>query len=92
MWLFKNVFNPDSGERACVVFKHGAGDKIRVRVYNRRGAFIKDLIEETAGQAGLEQIYWDGTNDKGKKVVSGIYLILIQTSSYTATEKVAVIH
>jgi flagellar hook assembly protein FlgD len=92
VWLFRNVFNPDNGERAGAVFRHGDGDKIRVRIFNKRAAFIKELARETTGPAGLQQVYWDGTNDRGAKVVSGIYIMLVETSTYKITEKIGVVH
>jgi hypothetical protein len=91
VWCYKNVFNPDRGERCGVVFRHKAGNKIHVKVYNKRAACIKDLVEETAGSDGLQQLYWDGTNDKGEKVVSAIYLIVVDTGSYKTIVKVALI-
>jgi hypothetical protein len=90
--LFRNIINPEKGERTRMIFTRYSGYKITIKIYNKRGALIKDLYEAENVLPGRQEVSWDGKNDKGEKVVSGIYFILIDGGSYKATEKVAVIH
>jgi flagellar hook assembly protein FlgD len=47
-----------------------------LRVYNSAGELVKTLWYETAADAPKDiTVEWDGTNDKGQKVASGVYIL-----------------
>jgi flagellar hook assembly protein FlgD len=74
------------------MFTGYSGQKIKIKVYNKTGVLIRNLYEEQAVTSGRLEVEWDGKNDKGENVVSGMYIMLIDGGSYKAKEKVAVIH
>ncbi|MCX8092691.1 MAG: glycosyl hydrolase family 8 [Candidatus Goldbacteria bacterium] len=90
--VFKNVIKPDNAERSRIVFKiYGGGDH-KVNVFNRNGVLIKKLFDENiTEQSGEREVIWDGTNSAGKKVVSGIYIVVAKSPYYEAKEKIVVI-
>jgi flagellar hook assembly protein FlgD len=92
VWMFRNVINPEKGEQCGIVIRTGENDSVKVGVYNKKAMRIKKLLDEKGVTAGYRQLYWDGTNEKGEKVVSGIYLVVIETKNYKVVEKAAVIH
>jgi flagellar hook assembly protein FlgD len=59
-------------------------------VYDMQGRLVKKLLDEfrTAGQQTLA---WDGTNEGGVKVASGVYFLRVQAPEGSATRSVAVV-
>jgi len=64
--------------------------EIKIKIYNKNGVHIKTIVDEVK-PAGVHNYKWDGTNDGGESVVSGIYILSIKTGDMVRTEKVAVI-
>jgi hypothetical protein len=89
--LFKNVINPDNGERCRIAFKIYGGDHITVKVYSRTGALVKSLYDSDVSGSGWKDTSWDGTNAENEKVVSGVYYVVVDSDFYTIKEKVAVV-
>jgi tetratricopeptide (TPR) repeat protein len=78
-----NPFRPRQGQQTMDFRDVPAG--ARLRVYTMRGELVKDLDSDASGMAS-----WDGTNQSGRSVASGVYLVLIQGSGQANTIKVAV--
>ena len=84
---FPNPFNQTTNIR----FILPRADKIRVSIINILGKEIKSLYDNHQLESGLHSITWDGTNDAGHTVSSGLYLIRFQTSSYVEMKGVVFI-
>ena len=54
--------------------------QIVIRIFNVRGHLVRTLIEEEQSP-GYKLIVWDGTNDDGDQVSSGIYFCQMYTPS-----------
>jgi hypothetical protein len=80
--VFPNPYHPGSGDR----LQFHTVDFHRALIYTINGKLIKEL---TAVEA---MIGWDGTDDEGDIVGSGIYLILVaSTEGNTKLGKVAIV-
>ncbi len=79
---FPNPFNPDT----WISFDMPEISQVRISIYNRLGQKVRTLLDETRA-AGRFQIKWNGTDDLGRQVSSGIYFYQIETDKYTATKK-----
>lgn len=55
-------------------------------IYNIRGQKVKTLLNEHK-EAGKHNIIWEGIDDNGKKVSSGVYFYKIKNGKFTATKK-----
>jgi fibronectin type 3 domain-containing protein len=64
--------------------------RVVMRVYTLSGVFIKQLINQNYG-TGIHWIQWNGTNQSGQLVASGVYLIMTQMANYQSINKIAVI-
>lgn len=62
------------------------GDRPRLAVYDIAGRRVRELSEE--GGAGRLTARWDGRDDAGRSVPSGIYLIRMEGEGRTVTRKV----
>ena len=79
---YPNPFNPHT------IIEFGIPEKSQVdlAVYNLLGQKIKTLISESL-PANNYVFEWDGTNDNGAKVSSGVYLYKLISDNYTETKK-----
>jgi hypothetical protein len=63
---------------------------VRLIIYNILGEKVKVLVDEYQ-PAGERNVFWDGRNDQGETVASGIYLYRIQAASFTKTAKMSLL-
>jgi len=55
-------------------------------VYDLRGRELKRLVDRFQGP-GRYELTWRGTDDKGRRVASGVYLYLLRVYSSSGAEK-----
>jgi len=79
---FPNPFNPSTEIR------YDLPDEgfVNLVVYNMVGQKVRTLRSETM-QPGYHSMVWDGRNDVGSQVATGMYFYSIQTGSFQATKK-----
>ena len=61
-----------------------------IKVYDLSGRLVKTLLNKHQ-KSGYYTITWDGTNNAGKRVSSGIYFICLDAGKWTATRKICLI-
>jgi len=79
---YPNPFNP------CTAISYSlkdAGD-VTITIYNVRGQQVKSFREDHSS-GGKYRIIWDGTNDQGKSMSSGIYYYHMKSGNYIAIKK-----
>ncbi len=82
-----NPFNPS----ATVVFVlPAAGVEACVEVFDVRGQRVRVLFDGTASAAEL-RLRWDGRDDRGNRVASGVYLARATTEGFTGTRKAVLV-
>ncbi len=86
-----NPFNPVTSIQYAVGSKQTkAGDSptkhITLKVYNLLGQRVRNLVDEEK-LPGTYRVIWDGTDDEGERVASGIYLYQLRTQGQTLTKK-----
>ncbi|MFP4547772.1 MAG: two-component regulator propeller domain-containing protein [Fidelibacterota bacterium] len=79
---YPNPFNPETNIR----FDVAKSAKVQLNIYNLRGELVKQLTNRNY-QPGTYRLLWDGTNNAGNQVVSGIYFYQLRTGSETQTRK-----
>ena len=79
---YPNPFNPST------VISFSAPDKesVKLIIYNSLGEVLRNLFSGEAN-AGINNIYWNGLDDNGSNVSSGIYLYVLQTGNKTLSAK-----
>ncbi len=83
---YPNPFNPETTIRYRLD-KPGA---VRLEIYNLLGQKVRTLLDQTQN-AGEHLIKWDGQDDTGRAVSSGVYLYRLQSGESVATRKLALI-
>jgi photosystem II stability/assembly factor-like uncharacterized protein len=79
--LSQNYPNPFNGQTR-ILFTLQKNEPVTLTVYNILGQAVRKLVDETR-PAGKNEINWDGQDERGFSVPSGIYLYKLST----ATEK-----
>ncbi len=77
-----NPFNPTT----AISFYLPNEAEMSITVYNMLGQPVRTLVDESK-QAGLYEIIWDGTDDRGESVASGIYYYRLVADNFTDSKK-----
>ncbi len=83
--LFQNSPNPFNPE-TTIKFDLSKASFVKLEVYNLLGQKVKILLNENKS-SGNSQVKWDGTNDLGQKVNSGVYIYKIQAGKFIDSKK-----
>lgn len=73
---FPNPFNPET----TIKYNVANGGNVSLRIYNVVGQVVKTLVAEQQN-AGRYTVRWNGTDDRGLSVSSGIYFYQITAGS-----------
>ncbi len=87
---YPNPFNPSTTIAFDIPGTQGEGQHVEVTVYDIRGRRVTTLIGEDL-EPGSYRLYWDGRDDRGERVSSGIYLYILRAGDRTFTRKMTVI-
>ena len=83
---FPNPFNPVT----TIKYDISQKTKVRVTIYNAIGQIVKRLVNETQNPDSYS-IIWDGTNNFGERVSSGIYFYQLLTEQYQSTRQMILV-
>ncbi|HEY6572885.1 MAG TPA: FlgD immunoglobulin-like domain containing protein, partial [Candidatus Eisenbacteria bacterium] len=76
--LFQNAPNPFNPETA-IRYSVGSPGAVTVRIFNAAGALVRTLVDR-AHAAGEYTVRWNGTDDHGRRLGSGVYFYEIQAA------------
>jgi flagellar hook assembly protein FlgD len=84
---YPNPFNPSTTIR----FGLPQEAVVRLVIYNMLGEPIRTLIDGEQLQAAHHQVRWDGRDDAGRSVPSGVYLYRMTAGSFQATKRMTLL-
>jgi hypothetical protein len=61
------------GHTTTLSFELGRGALISLRIYDAQGRIRRQLVDQAFKDAGLHELAWDGTDDRGHPVPAGTY-------------------
>ena len=79
---YPNPFNP----LTTVPFELPVAEHVRIRILDMRGVTVRSLMDRRV-EAGRHEIVWDGKDDAGRRMPSGLYLIHMQAGTYVMQRK-----
>jgi flagellar hook assembly protein FlgD len=59
---------------------------VHICVYNIKGNLVKNLIKSKVS-TGSYSVAWDGTDNSGTQVSSGVYYLLMKANNYQSCKK-----
>jgi len=83
---YPNPFNPST----TIEYGLPEESRITIKIFNILGQKVKTLVSENK-PAGFYKITWNGDNDYGNKVASGIYIYRMNCSSFVMSRKLIII-
>ncbi|MBN2357206.1 PQQ-binding-like beta-propeller repeat protein, partial [candidate division KSB1 bacterium] len=83
---YPNPFNPET------VISFGLPKKchVLIDIFNVKGQRVRRLVDEQR-DAGWHQVSWDGKNDTGLKIGSGVYLLYFHTEEFKQLHKMTLL-
>ena len=88
---YPNPFNPET----WIPYRLAEDAGVTLTIYDTNGALVRrlDVGHRSAGfyESRSQAIYWDGRNDFGEGVVSGVYFYHLSAGDYSATRKMLVV-
>lgn len=84
--LLQNYPNPFNGSTK-IEFKLAERSKVDLTIYTFNGKEVRRLIMDQGMALGKHGVLWDGKNNNGKEVSSGIYLYVLSTDRNIQTKK-----
>lgn len=79
---YPNPFNPGT----TIQYRLAKPGPVTLVLYNLLGQKVRTLVNKFQG-VGSYQIVWDGRNDKGHQVPSGVYFCRLRVRDFVATKK-----
>ena len=79
---YPNPFNPVT----TIAYDLPKRNSVNLSIYNIMGFRIATLINGSE-EAGYKKIVWDGTDDFGRTVSGGVYLVHIKAGNYEVSRK-----
>ncbi len=86
MQNYPNPFNPITN----IEFSIPKPTQVKVEIYNILGEKIVTLVDEKLS-AGYKIVEWDGKDDQGNEVSTGIYFYRLKAGEFTQTRKMVLL-
>ncbi len=83
--LFQNYPNPFNPE-TVIKYHVPHNGEVGLAIFNLLGQKVRELVKEIK-TAGSYEVRWDGTDDFGRPVTSGVYYYRLKSGDFTRTKK-----
>jgi len=83
---YPNPFNPET----TIEFAVSEESDVELAVYNLKGQKVKELLRGTL-QPAAYSLVWDGRNDAGTAVSSGVYMYILETDNFREVRKMTLL-
>lgn len=80
---YPNPFNPST----TIVYRLNVPSNVNLTVYNILGQKIRTLVKDKRQVADEYSFQWDGLDDNGRRVASGLYLYRLESDKQVQTKK-----
>ncbi len=88
------VFSPSgsfANREAAISFTLGRSGSVTVKVYNRAGRLVREVVSGQYMGAGANLVRWDGRNTNGQVVEDGLYLLSVEALGEKQVKTLAVV-
>lgn len=80
--IYPNPFNP----LTTISYGLAKAENVNIRIFNLKGQIVRNMVSESKA-AGSYRLQWNGTDDNGQALSSGVYYITMTAGKYTKTQK-----
>ncbi|MDD5529186.1 MAG: C25 family cysteine peptidase [bacterium] len=93
-FCFKLLQNAPNPVREKTSIQYCIGEMtatVKLNIYDASGRLTKTLVDNNNVKPGNYTVRWEGSNNNGKKVASGIYFYKLETDNFKTTKKLVLI-
>ena len=83
---YPNPFNPTT----TIKFSLDGPQRVLIQIFDISGRIVSTLLDETRNK-GTYTVTWNGMDNHGNSLASGIYLIQMKAGTYTVTRKITML-
>jgi N-acetylneuraminic acid mutarotase len=83
---YPNPFNPET----TIQYQMAKRSEVNLVIFSLLGQRVATLVDEVQSM-GIYSVQWDGKDDTGKEVASGVYLYRLQTNQFMQVKKLALL-
>ncbi|HOH47456.1 MAG TPA: T9SS type A sorting domain-containing protein, partial [Candidatus Cloacimonadota bacterium] len=87
--LLQNHPNPFNGS-TTIDYKLGQPGHVRLEIFNLRGQLVRSLVSD-AKSVGIHSTSWDGRDDSGRSIGSGVYLYRLTSPEGSLTKRMLIL-
>jgi hypothetical protein len=87
--LHQNVPNPFN-PATVIQYEVQKPAHISIHIYNTLGQLVRTLVDRQE-TTGVYRITWDGRNDQGERVASGVYIYQMQADEFTGSKRMVLL-
>lgn len=91
VFLNSNIFRPLQGSPLVIGFKAADNGRLTVKVFDMSGEMVRFVDEQEVDANQLYSTNWDGRNQNGEWVGSGIYIVSVYGAGTRVLKKVVVL-
>lgn len=84
---YPNPFNP----RTAIRFDLPSSSTVFIRIFDANGRLIRILVDGRKYPPGSREEDWNGENDSGKQVPSGVYFCVLEADGKTESRKMVML-
>jgi hypothetical protein len=84
---YPNPFNPET----TISYDLSGESVVTLKIYDISGQVIRSVVNNQAMSAGQYKSVWDGRDERGVKVASGVYFYQLQTENFIAKKKMTLL-
>ena len=84
---YPNPFNPTT----TIAFTVKDQAHVNLKIYNVAGQLVKELVNDVRTPGITHVVSWDGRNNTGQSVSSGVYFYKLVTKDFTQTKKMVLL-
>lgn len=81
---YPNPFNPSTN----ISFTLPVNKKISLSIYNVKGQLVKNILANQQFAKGTHSVVWNGKDNYGNKVASGVYFTNLKFGNFSKTKKI----
>lgn len=85
---YPNPFNPSTTIHYSI--PGSANERVSLKIYDLRGRLVRTVVDEVK-RPGAYLVHWDGRDDRGEEVGSGIFLYTIRAGNFKSTKRMTII-
>ena len=88
--LINNLFDPLRGGQVNIQYTIVSDTNVKITVHKSNGEIVRTLLDQAKTIGSYTDLNWDGKDDQGQVVSSGVYIVFIDAGSFKDKKRVVI--